>query len=401
MMELSQKIQRCNLSPMRKFHPLAVAAEQQGKRIYHLNIGQPDIDTPNSYFQAARIFKADVLAYAPSPGMPELIAAIQTYYAGLGVSYGENEILITAGGSEALLFTLLCLLNDGDEVLIPEPFYPNYHTFVCAAGGSIRPIPTSPEEGYRFADRSRIEACITDRTRAILFSNPGNPTGVVLSKEELQLLADIALEHDLFLIGDEVYREFVYDGHTSSTIASMEYASDHIILIDSVSKRFSACGARVGCMISRNQELMAEAMKLCQARLSVATLDQISAAALYTADEQYFEDVRQMYQQRRDLLLQKLQNIPGLRCVKPQGAFYLMAQLPITDAEDFQKWLLTEFSDADETLMFSPGASFYATPGCGRNEVRMAYVLQCEDLMRAADLLAMGLERYQNRPGSV
>ena len=278
-MKFSSKVKKCGLSPMRKFHPYAVAAEAKGRKIYHLNIGQPDVETPPQFFEAVRNFQAPVLEYAPSPGVPELIDAIQSYYDKLNMHFEKDEILITTGGSEALSIVFQCILDDGDEVLIPEPFYPNYSTMVYTTGASIHPIPTSPEEGYRYADRAKIEAQINEHTRAIVCTNPGNPTGVVLTPEERRLMCDIAKEHNLFLIGDEAYREFVYAGEPLQSFG--EYAdlcAENIIVIDTVSKRFSACGARVGCILSRNHELLGEAMKYCQARLSVATLDQVASA---------------------------------------------------------------------------------------------------------------------------
>lgn len=396
-MKISERAQLCELSPMRKFHPFAVEAEAKGRKIYHLNIGQPDIETPPAFFESLRQFADPVLAYAESPGRPSLLKAIQRYYAGIGVELAEKDILITTGGSEALSMLMLCILDPGSEVLVPEPFYPNYNTFIRAAGGVIRPIPTSPEEGYHFADRAKIEAEINENTRAILFTNPSNPTGVILTAEERRMLLDVAKEHDLYLISDEVYREFNYDADELSTMASFADGAENVVIIDSVSKRFSACGARIGCLISRNQQLMAEAMKFCQARLSVATLDQVASAALYAEDKSYFDAVRAEYKLRRDTVLEKLGQIPNVICKKPQGAFYLMAALPVDDAENFQKWLLTDFEDHGETVMFAPGQSFYATPGKGINEVRIAYVLKQADLERAMDLLALGIEAYNKR----
>lgn len=396
-MKISERAQLCELSPMRKFHPFAVEAEAKGRKIYHLNIGQPDIETPPAFFESLRQFADPVLAYAESPGRPSLLKAIQRYYAGIGVELAEKDILITTGGSEALSMLMLCILDPGSEVLVPEPFYPNYNTFIRAAGGVIHPIPTSPEEGYHFADRAKIEAEINENTRAILFTNPSNPTGVILTAEERRMLLDVAKEHDLYLISDEVYREFNYDADELSTMASFADGAENVVIIDSVSKRFSACGARIGCLISRNQQLMAEAMKFCQARLSVATLDQVASAALYAEDKSYFDAVRAEYKLRRDTVLEKLGQIPNVICKKPQGAFYLMAALPVDDAENFQKWLLTDFEDHGETVMFAPGQSFYATPGKGINEVRIAYVLKQADLERAMDLLALGIEAYNKR----
>ena len=288
-----------------------------------------------------------------------------------------------------------CILDGGCEVLAAEPFYPNYNMMIEMAGGRIAPIPTSPEEGYRYADRARIEARITDKTRAILVTNPGNPTGVVLTRPEMEVLLQVAKDHNLYLICDEVYREFVYDGEPLSSFAQLPGGEANVVVIDSVSKRFSACGARVGALISRNRELMEAANKLCQARLSVATLDQVAAAALYGCSGDYFAQVRDEYRQRRDVCYEMLQKIPGAVCAEPEGAFYMRVKLPIRDAEPFQKWLLTEFSDHGETVMFAPGEGFYATPGKGKNEVRLAYVIDKKDLRRALELLAMAIEQYK------
>ena len=307
-MKISQKALACNLSPMRKFHPFAVAATNNGKKIYHLNIGQPDIATPPAYFEAVRNFELPVLEYAPSPGLPVLIKAVQDYYDKLGIHYEESDILITTGGSEALQMLMLSILDDGSEVIIPEPFYPNYNTFIKSAGGTIRPLTTSPEGGYRYAFREKLEALINENTRAIMFTNPGNPTGVVLTHEELRTIADVAKEHNLFVIGDEVYREFVYGGEQLATIGQFEDINENAVIIDSVSKRFSACGARIGTIITRNKELQQNLMKFCQARLSVATLDQIASAALYSVDSDYFDAVRKEYKLRRDTSDVKLQN---------------------------------------------------------------------------------------------
>ena len=382
-MKFSSKVEKCGLSPMRKFHPYAVAAKARGVNIYHLNIGQPDVQTPPAFFEAVRHFEQPVLAYAPSPGIPELIDAIQNYYDKLDMHFDKSEIYVTAGGSEALQIALQCILDDGDEILIPEPFYPNYNTMVRTCGASIRPIPTCPEEGYHYADREKIEPLINEHTRAIMVTNPGNPTGVVLSQDEMEMLVDLAQKHDLFLIGDEAYREFVYGGEKLN-----------IIVIDTVSKRFSACGARIGCLISKNRELMNHAMKYCQARLSVATLDQVASAALYAVGPEYFAAVREEYKKRRDTLCRKLREIPGIVFDVPGGAFYVMAALPVDDADKFQQWLLEEFDDAGETVMFAPGASMYATPGKGKNEVRMAYVIESHKLERAMDILKKAIEEY-------
>ena len=396
-MKLSQKVQDCSLSPMRKYHPFAVDAESCGKKIYHLNIGQPDIPTPPQFFEAVRAYSQQVLSYAASPGMPDLIGAIQRYYRRLGVNYKEEDILVTAGGSEALFMTMLCILDEGSEVIVPEPFYPNYHTFITAAGGKIVPMATYPEENYNYANRERLEALITEKTRAILITNPNNPRGNSLTEKQLRLITKVARDHNLYLVCDEVYREFVYDHDKIFCAGKYRDIDQNIVIIDSVSKRFSSCGARIGMIISRNRELMAQALKFCQGRLCTATLDQIGAAALYSVGPDYFRKVKEEYRRRRDVCYAKLSQIPGVICSEPKGAFYMMAKLPIDNAELFQTWLLTDFEDRGETVMFSPGSGFYATEGKGIDEIRIAYVINEEDLSRAMDLLALAIEQYNNR----
>ena len=396
-MRFSSKVEKCGLSPMRQFHPYAVAAAAKGRKIYHLNIGQPDVATPQAFFDAVKNFDQPVVAYAPSAGVPELIRAIQKYYADLNMPFDEEDILITNGGSEALQIVMNCILDDGDEILIPEPFYPNYHTMAATCGAVIHPVHTKPEEGYFYADRQRIEAEINEKTRAILVTNPGNPTGTVLTPEEMRMMVDIAKEHNLFIIGDEAYREFVYAGEPLQSLGEFEDAAENVIVIDTVSKRFSACGARVGCILSRNKALMAHAMKYAQCRLCVATLEQLAAAQLYRVGPEYFAAVRDEYKRRRDTVVRKLKEIPGVICECPKGAFYLMAALPVDDAEKFQVWLLEHFEDHGDTVMFAPGGGFYGTPGKGKNEIRIAYVLQQEKLERAMDLLRLGIEAYNNR----
>ena len=399
-MKFSSKILKCELSPVRKFNPCAAQAEQQGRTIYHLNIGQPDVKTPQAFYDAVRAFDLPVLEYAPSPGLPEFIHAVQDYYAGLGVALDSGDILVTTGGGEALEIALECILDDGDELLVPEPFYSNYNSFAHITGANIRPIPTEAAEGYHYADRSRIEPLINEHTRGILITNPGNPTGVVLSREEMRLMADIAKEHDLFLISDEVYREYIYGGKAPSTMAELEDAKENVILIDSISKRFSACGARIGMLISRNRAFIGQALKLCQGRLCSATLEQLGAAALYrTVTPEYYTAVREEYQRRRDTVLTALSRIGGVQYDCPEGAFYIMATLPVDDAEKLQYFLLEEFEDRGETVMYAPGAGFYATPGKGVSEIRIAYVKECAYLERAIELLGLGIRAYNNRKG--
>ena len=395
-MQISINANRCEPSPMRKFHPLAVQAEKSGKKIYHLNIGQPDLPTPKAFYEAVHAFADQTLAYEASPGRPVLIEAIKKYYGTLGVPLEDNDILVTTGGSEALLFTCLSILDPYTEVIIPEPYYPNYTTFVHAAGGVIRALPTNPWEGYRYADRERIESLITPNTRAILITNPGNPTGVVLDESEMRMIADIAKKHNLFLICDEVYREFCYDDKFGvPTMARFRDIDENLVIVDSVSKRFSACGARVGCVVTRNKQLQAALLKFCQSRLAVATVDQVGAAALYSVDSAFFRSCKEEYRKRRDTVIRMLRQIPGVVVEEPMGAFYLMASLPVDNADKFQKWLLEEFSDNGDTVMFAPGAPFYETPGKGINEVRIAYVLKQQDLERAMDVLAKGIATYQ------
>ena len=361
-----------------------------------MNIGQPDLPTPKAFYDTVRNFDPATLEYEASPGMPILIDAVRNYYAQLGVDLEANDVLITTGGSEALLLTCLSILDPYTEVIVPEPYYPNYTTFVHAAGGRIRALHTSPEEGYRYADRKRIESLITKNTRAILITNPGNPTGVVLTQEEMRMIADIAKKHDLFLICDEVYREFCYDDQFGvPTMARFENIADNLVIIDSVSKRFSACGARVGCVVTKNKELQQALLKFCQSRLAVATIDQAGAAALYTVDQNFYRECKEEYRQRRDLVVSKLRQIPGVMVEEPMGAFYVMASLPVDDADKFQHWLLECFDDAGDTVMFAPGAPFYETPGKGINEVRIAYVRKLEELERAMQLLEKGIARYR------
>ena len=399
-MKFSSKIKRCELSPVRKFYPYEMAAVEKGLKVRHLNIGQPDIETPRVFFEAISRFSDSVLEYAPAPGVPDFLTATQKYYESLGFPISRDVILATYGGSEALQIVMSCILEEGDEVLVPEPFYPNYTTFINITGGKIRPIKTKAEEGYRFATREQIEPLINEHTRAILMTNPGNPTGVVLTREEMRLMADIAKEHDLFLISDEVYREIVYTGEKVTSMLELEDAAENVVVIDSVSKRFSATGARVGAVISRNHELMDEAMKLCQGRLCTATLDQVGAAAMYNElPANYYTEVREEYRRRRDAMVAALSKIPGVEFRCPEGAFYLMATLPVDDAEKLQYFLLEEFEDNGETVMVTPADSFFTDPELGRNKVRIAYVTNPEDVTRAIELLGLGIQAYNARKG--
>lgn len=383
-------------SPIRKLAPYAVAAKKSGKKIYHLNIGQPDILTPPAFMETVTNYSEKVLAYSPSEGIPELIQSIIQYYKGYEIDFEENEILITNGGSEALQFSIIAIADAGDEILVPEPFYANYNSFCSAVDVNIVPVTCRAEEGFHLPPKSYIEGLINPKTKAIMVSHPGNPTGVVYTKEEVKLLCEIALEHNLFIISDEVYREFVYDGLEFFSFANVKETEDRVVIIDSISKRFSACGARIGCIASKNKQLIAQILKLCQSRLCAPTLMQIGAIQLYNTQENYFKSVNKEYEKRRDIIYQSLNNIPNVICRKPTGAFYVIAKLPIEDAEDFSIFLLKDFSINNETVMLAPAKGFYSTPGLGNDEVRIAYILKEEDLISAMEILNKGLIQYLN-----
>ncbi len=394
-MKYSQRIDEMQLSPIRKLVPLAEAAKKQGKKVYHLNIGQPDIETPKEFFEAVRNFDEKVLSYAFSQGIPELIDSFIKYYEGFGVKYDKDEILITNGGSEALTFSLIATCDYGDEVLVPEPFYTNYNSFGNSAGIKVVPITTKAEDGFKLPAKSEIQAKVTDRTKAIMLSNPGNPTGAVYSKEQIEMVRDLALENNLYIIADEVYREFVYDGLEYVSFAQLKEIEDRVIITDSISKRYSACGARIGCIASKNKELMGQIMKLCQGRLCVATIEQVGAAALANVSPEYMKKAFAEYQLRRDVVYGALKKMEGVICEEPKGAFYIIAKLPVKSAEDFVKWMLTDFSLDNATVMMAPAEGFYATKGLGVDEVRISYVLKKEDLEASMRILAAGLVEYK------
>lgn len=392
-MNISKRIQSVPPSTIMELLTFAAKAKNQGKKVYHLNIGQPDIMTPEGFFKAIREYKGEVLEYALSEGLPELIEAIRKYYTSYNLNFENDEILITNGGSEALLFTMLTICDEGDNVLVPEPFYSNYFNFSKSVGVNINPITTLAESGFHLPNKDEIVSKINDKTKAILFSNPGNPTGVVYTKEELEMIADIALEHNLWIIADEVYREFVYDGEYTS-VGTIERVKDRVIIVDSVSKRYSACGARIGSLTSKNKSFMEGILKLCQARLSVPTLEQVGAIELYKTNSSYLTEVNEEYRQRRDVLYNELIKVPGVICKKPSGAFYIVAKLPVNNADDFTKWLLSDFDKDGETVMPCPAEGFYQTSGLGVDEIRLAYILNTKDLHKAATLLKEGLETY-------
>ncbi len=396
-MKLSNRILGMSHSPIRKFYVYANKAKAQGKKVYYLNIGQPDIKTPKVFMEAIRNFEPDVLEYAPSEGIPELIDAVINYYKRHDIDYVKDNVLITNGGSEALIFIMTCLLDPGDEVIIPEPYYSNYVTFISMADGVVKPLTTTAENGYHFANKEGIEAVITPKTKAFVITNPGNPTGTVLTIEEMRMICDLAIKYDFYIIADEVYREFVYDGKEMTSFGQYEDVADRVVIVDSISKRFSACGARVGSILTKNCELYSNMLKLAQGRLSCPMLDQVGATALYNLDPSYFNEVKVEYEHRRNVVYDELSKIEGIICEKPSGAFYITCKLPVDDAEDLLIWMLENFDDKGETVMFAPAEGFYATPGLGRSEIRIAYVLHEADMLRGIEIIRLGLEAYQKR----
>ena len=393
-MRYSERITTMQSSPIRKLAHITSSAKAKGIKIYHLNIGQPDIKTPKVFFEAVKNFNNEVLEYAVSPGLPELISSLQQYYTTYNMDFESDEILVTNGGSEALLFALMATCDPKDNILVPEPFYSNYNGFSQSINVNITPITTKAEEWFHLPSKEKIQSLITSKTKAILISNPGNPTGTVYTKKELYMISEIAKENDLWIISDEVYREFVYDGLEYTSFGNIKEVEDRVIIIDSVSKRYSACGARIGSIASKDKTLIAEILKLCQGRLCVSTLDQVGSVELYNTPSSYFTEVNNEYKNRRDVLYNELIKVKGVICKKPAGAFYIVAKLPIENAEDFVIWMLTDFNKDGETVMACPAEDFYATPGLGRDEIRLAYVLKEDDLHKAAIILKEGLEKY-------
>ena len=395
-MKISQRALGMTTSPIRRLGPYADAAVKAGKKIYRLNIGQPDIATSPKFMEAIRNIDQKVVAYGNSQGDMNLIKAIQKYYDSWNMHYETKNIYITNGGSEALELAIFSLCDPGDEILVFEPYYANYTTFAKLASAKVTAVPTSAEDGYRLPDQATVEKYINDKTRAILLTNPGNPTGVVYNKQEMDMIAAVVKKYNIALIADEVYREFVYDG-TYTSFGTYKDLEQNLIMVDSVSKRYSACGARIGCVISKNEELCAQFMKLCQARLCAPAVEQVGAAALYDTPASYLEEVNKEYKKRRDTIAAGLAKIPGLVSSQPKGAFYVMVKFPVDDAEKFAIWMLQDFDKDGETVMIAPGNGFYATPGKGVDEARLAYVLKCEDLERAMELLAAAVKEYPGR----
>ena len=397
-MEVSKIANSLQFSPIRRFNPIAAEAAKSGVKVYKLNIGQPDVKTPDVFLDKIKNFDESVIAYQESQGDSALRESISKYFKNeFSVNFRPDEIITTMGGSEAITIMFACILNPDDEVLMPEPYYTNYSTFISTSGGKIKPVTTGPDDGYNYAKEELLEDAISDKTKAICIINPNNPTGYVLSEDEMEFIADFAIKHDLWIIADEVYREFVYDGKKAMTFASIERIKDRLIVIDSVSKRYSACGARVGFIASHNEEFMQSVLKFCQGRLCIPTIDQVGATALFELPHSYYEEARDEYEARRDAAYEEISQIPDVVCVKPKGAFYLSAELPVDDAEDFLMFMLKEFRDNNETTMFAPCAGFYATEGKGKKEIRLAYVLNPKDMKRACELIKLGIAEYNKR----
>lgn len=398
MPKIAQKAINMPASPIRKLVPYAEKAKKAGKTVYHLNIGQPDIETPQVALDAIRNFDHKVIEYSHSAGFESYRTKLAETYRKGGLPVNTEDIIITTGGSEALIFGFMTTCNPGDEVIIPEPFYANYNGFAVTAGLTVVPVASTIETGFALPPVSEIEAKITTKTKAIVICNPGNPTGYLYSKEELEQLRDIVKKHDLFLFADEVYREFCYDGAQPFSVLNLEGIENNVIMIDSVSKRYSMCGARIGAMVSKNKEVMDAALKFGQARLSPPTVDQIASEAALNTPQSYFDDVVSEYVQRRNIMVDGLNSIPGVFCPKPSGAFYCVAKFPVDNAEKFCQWLLEEFEYEGQTVMMAPANGFYSTPGAGLQEARIAYVLNQDSLKKAVVCLEKALEIY---PGTI
>lgn len=397
-MKLSDRIGTIPASPIRKLVPFAQAAKAEGVTVYHLNIGDPDIPTPDEMLTVLKTWTKNPIGYAQSQGDPEFIKALVWYYHKIGFPFVQpGHVQVSTGGSEAISMAIFAVTNPGDEVLTFEPLYANYNTFAAVNSVKLVALPTQASNGFHLPSRDIIEKAITKKTKAILYCNPNNPTGTVYTPEEVAMLVDVAKKHDLFLLADEVYREFTYDGRKQSSILSyMEQMPEQVILLDSLSKRYSLCGARLGMIVSLNKKIMAGALRIAQGRLSSGLIDQTMATKLTEVPDSYFQNVHTEYQTRRDVLYEGLKKIPGVTLAKPEGAFYAVVGLPVADADDFAKWLLTDFRDNNQTVMVAPASGFYATPGRGKNEVRIAYVLEVPKLKRSIEILGKALVHYRD-----
>ena len=397
MPKISEKGKRMPESPIRKLVPYADKAKERGVKVYHLNIGQPDIPTPAIAMQAVRNFDQKVVAYSHSAGILSYREKLTKYYAKQDIYITADDIIIGAGASEAILFAMGSCMDNGDEIIIPEPFYANYNGFAINAGVTVKPIPSSIETGFALPPIEDFEKAITPRTKAIMICNPNNPTGYLYSKEELEILKEIVLKYDLFLFADEVYREFCYDGLKHHSVMHLDGLDQHVVLIDSVSKRYSACGVRIGAMISKNKEVIKTALKFAQARLSPPTFGQVAAEAAIDVPDVYFDEVLNEYDARRNIVVEYINKMEGAFCPNPKGAFYVVAKLPIDDSDKFCQWLLEDFNFSNETVMLAPATGFYATKGKGMNEVRISYVLNVEELKGAMKCLDEALKVYPGK----
>lgn len=397
MPSISKKAQNMPASPIRKLVPFSDAAKKRGIEVFHLNIGQPDIETPNLALEAVRNYTEKVVKYSPSEGTLSYRKKLCEYYEKYDIHILPEEMIITTGGSEALLMTFLTIMDPDDEVIIPEPFYANYNGFAKNVGVNVKPIYSSIDTGFALPDISEFEKAITPRTKAILICNPNNPTGYLYSEEEMETLRQIVLKHDIFLISDEVYREFCYEDAIHHSALKLKGIEDHVILIDSASKRFSACGIRIGRMITKNKELLAAAMKFAQARLSPPTFGQVAGEAALDSPQSYYDEIVREYESRRDVCIEGIKNIEGAYCPTPKGAFYIVAHLPIDDSERFCKWMLTDYNYNGKTVMMAPASGFYSTEGRGKQEVRISYCLKKEDLKEAMEILKEALLSYPGR----
>lgn len=394
MPSISHRGQHMPPSPIRKLVPYAEGAKKKGIKVYHLNIGQPDIETPKPVLDAVRNSTFTVLEYSHSAGFESYRKKLCEYYRRFGVNLTPDQIIVTTGGSEAIYFAMSACLDPGDEIIVPEPFYANYNGFAVSSQVVIKPVFSSIKDGFKLPPIEDFEKNITPKTKAIMICNPNNPTGYLYDAEEMETLKEICLKHNLFLFSDEAYREFCYDNHAHISAMSLTGMENHVILMDTISKRYSACGGRIGAFVTKNVEVYNAAMKFAQARLSPPTFAQIAGEAAVDLPANYFDEVKAEYKKRRDVLVERLNKIPGVYCPNPGGAFYAMASLPVESAEDFCQWLLEDFSYNNQTVMMAPASGFYATPGLGKNEVRFAYVLNTDDINHAMDCLEKALEEY-------
>lgn len=391
---ISKRIQNTKVSAIRKLTPFANQAKSKGVNVYHMNIGQPDIPAPKEYFDALKSYNKEILAYENSEGIDQLRVKFSSFLSRYNITYSPNEILITNGGSEALLFSFLTICDEGDEIIVPQPYYSNYNTIANSCGVKLVPFETRIEDGFHIKSKESILKAVTPKTRGILYSNPSNPTGVVYSFDELKLIAEVAKEHKLYIISDEVYRELVYDNLEYKSIFEIEDIHSNLILIDSLSKRYSVCGSRIGMIASKNKDLMGEFIKLCQARLSISSVEQYAATKLLDMPPSYIQNIKQMYEKRRDKICECLSAIEGTKFYKPEGAFYIIVSLPVDNAEEFCKWLLKDFNVDNETVMFAPADGFYFNEELGRKQVRMSYCLSLESIEKAMNILRLALENY-------